>query len=185
MRTTNIYDTDKCSQDREGESKILAQMSEMFTTFTEKLNSLQSELDAFKLTKSTQGQTNVKGRGRGAEIVCFGCGERGHFKRSCPTLRNGNGRGKPSVRPVQPKYFRRKWRQRSRPPAYLGLNNSHDEAGIYINLTVNGVQGKFLVDTGATISLISKRVFYSIPMSTRPEIRQIQQTVISVNGTSL
>ena len=65
------------------------------------------------------------------------------------------------------------------------LNSFSTEAGVYIDLTVNNLPGKFVVDTGATVSLISKRLFYAIPTVERPALSQIRQTVLSTNGTAL
>ena len=69
--------------------------------------------------------------------------------------------------------------------AQQGLNSFSTEAGVYVDLTVNNLPGKFVVDTGATVSLISKRLFYAIPTVERPALSQIRQTVLPANGTAL
>ena len=56
---------------------------------------------------------------------------------------------------------------------------------MYIDLNINDVPGKFLVDTGATISLVSNKIFYALDKSERPEVRQLKQTIVIANGTNL
>jgi hypothetical protein len=47
------------------------------------------------------------------------------------------------------------------------------------------LQTKFLVDTGATVSLVSNKIFYALDKSKRPEVGPLRQTVVSANGTDL
>jgi predicted aspartyl protease len=56
---------------------------------------------------------------------------------------------------------------------------------MYIDLNINDVPGKFLVHTGATISLVSNKIFYALDKSERPEVRQLKQTIVIANGTNL
>jgi hypothetical protein len=56
---------------------------------------------------------------------------------------------------------------------------------MYIDLKINDVPAKFLVDTGATISLVSNKIFYALDKSKRPEVRQLRQTIVTANGTNL
>jgi hypothetical protein len=67
----------------------------------------------------------------------------------------------------------------------LGVNTSNKEAGMYIDLKINDVLAKFLVDTGATISLVSNNIFYALDKSKRPEVRPLRQTIVTDNGTNL
>jgi hypothetical protein len=39
---------------------------------------------------------------------------------------------------------------------------------MYIDLKINDVPAKFLVDTGATISLVSNKIFYALDKSEPP-----------------
>jgi predicted aspartyl protease len=80
---------------------------------------------------------------------------------------------------------RRRKHRRNQKRAYLGVNTSNKEAGMYIDLKINDVPAKFLVDTGATISLVSNKIFYALDKSKRPEVRQLRQTIVTANGTNL
>lgn len=44
----------------------------------------------------------------------------------------------------------------------VGTNTANDEAEMYVDVTINGRQARVLVDTGATVSLISHKLFYAI-----------------------
>ena len=68
--------------------------------------------------------------------------------------------------------------------AYLGVNTSNKEAGIYIDLKINDVPAKCLVDTAATISLVSNEIFYALDTSKRPEVRPLRTNLSSI-GQSL
>jgi predicted aspartyl protease len=67
----------------------------------------------------------------------------------------------------------------------LGVNTSNKEAGMYIDLKINVLQTKFLVDTGATVSLVSNKIVYALDKSKRSEVGPLRQIVVSANGTDL
>jgi hypothetical protein len=51
-------------------------------------------------------------------------------------------------------------------------------------LKINDAPAKFLVDTGATISLVSNEIFYVLDKSKRPEVRPLGKTIVTANGTN-
>ena len=55
---------------------------------------------------------------------------------------------------------------------------------MYIDLKINDLQTKCLVDAGATVSLESNKIFYALDKSKRPEV-PLRKTVVSANGTDL
>ena len=67
----------------------------------------------------------------------------------------------------------------------MGVNTSNKEAVIYIDLKINDVPAKCLVDTAATISLISNKIFYVLNKSNRSEVRPLRQTIVTANRTNL
>lgn len=67
----------------------------------------------------------------------------------------------------------------------VGTNTANDEAGMYVDVTINGRQARVLVDTGATVSLISHQLFYAIEEANRPCLSRISQQIISASGTPL
>ena len=46
--------------------------------------------------------------------------------------------------------------------------------GFYLEASVEGVKMVFTIDTGATKTVISERVYHSIPVSQRPVLRKKQ-----------
>jgi hypothetical protein len=50
---------------------------------------------------------------------------------------------------------RRRKHRRNQKRAYLGINTSNKEAGMYIDLKINDLQTKFLVDTGFVLYIPS------------------------------
>ena len=80
---------------------------------------------------------------------------------------------------------RRRKHGRNQKRAYLGVNTSNMEAGIYIDLKINDVPAKFLVDTAVTIRLVSNKIFYALDKSKRSEVRPLRQTIVTANRTNL
>ncbi|CAG2215679.1 unnamed protein product [Mytilus edulis] len=68
---------------------------------------------------------------------------------------------------------------------YVGENASNMEACAYIDVAVHNQPTKFLIDTGATVTLVSHALFYRIQKNERPELEPITQVIISANGTEL
>ena len=56
---------------------------------------------------------------------------------------------------------------------------------MYIDLKITDLETKFLVDTGATVSLVSNKIVYALDKSKRSEVGSLRQIVVSANGTDL
>ena len=63
------------------------------------------------------------------------------------------------------------------------MNKLAPEAGMFINAKVNGVITNLLIDTGATVTLIST-VFFK-DMSNMPTLSPSQGDILTANGESL
>ncbi|CAC5422756.1 unnamed protein product [Mytilus coruscus] len=59
------------------------------------------------------------------------------------------------------------------------------EAGAYIDVTVHNQPTKFLIDTGATVTLVLHALFFRIQKKERADLEPITQVIISANGTEL
>ncbi|CAC5390311.1 unnamed protein product [Mytilus coruscus] len=131
--------------------------TEMMDSFTKQLESLRIELNEFK--KSGQRKTADPKWKRNQQ--CYNCGKYGHFKRECRLQKQGgNGNGhyrnshNGSVRPVHSKTRRQRRKQ-----IKLNVQNySTKEAGAYIDVAIGNIKSSFLVDTGATVTLISNKL---------------------------
>ena len=119
------------------------------------MSTLTNEIHKLKLNRSA-GKTYDK-QARGKPLRCYECNKEGHIKRNCPKLKkrpyegeHKDSREKRGLgRPVRSK------QTSACPSGSIGVGSSLDEAGMYIDISVQGAQAKFLVDTGATLTLLS------------------------------
>ncbi|CAG2193218.1 unnamed protein product [Mytilus edulis] len=158
--------------------------TEMMDSFTKQLESLRMELNEFK----NSGQRNTADPEWKRNQQCYNCGKYGHFKRECRLRKQGgNGNGQyrnhenGSARPVHS----RTRRQRRKQIKLNVQNNSTTEAGAYIDVAIGNIKASFLVDTGATVTLISNKLFNSLRKEEMPNLNQVVQTIMSANGSEL
>ncbi|CAG2213232.1 unnamed protein product [Mytilus edulis] len=143
--------------------------TEMMDSFTKQLESLRMELNEFK----NSGQRNTADPEWKRNQQCYNCGGNGNGQ-----YRNHeNG----SARPVHS----RTRRQRRKQIKLNVQNNSTKEAGAYIDVAIGNIKASFLVDTGATVTLISNKLFNSLRKEEMPNLNQVVQTIMSANGSEL
>ncbi|CAC5409281.1 Retrovirus-related Pol polyprotein from transposon 297 [Mytilus coruscus] len=158
--------------------------TEMMDLFSKQLESLRMELNEFKKS----GQRNSADPERKRNQQCYSCGKYGHFKRECKLRKQGgneNGQYRNhengSARPVHSQT-----RKQRRKQIKLNVqNNSTKEAGAYIDVVIGNIKSSFLVDTGATVTLISNKLFNSLRKEEMLKLNQVVQTIMSANGTEL
>lgn len=98
-------------------------------------------------------------------MKCYYCHEEGHIRKNCPKLKNrdkekekrGNTRNKDSGSACQIRSRRR--RKRNYIHGHVGANNLCEEAGIFVQGNLNGSSAKLLIDTGASLTLVSRRFY--------------------------
>ena len=56
---------------------------------------------------------------------------------------------------------------------------------LYVKGELNGVQADFLVDSGASVSLMHPRVFNGIPVESRPRLEKVQCEITAANGSQI
>ncbi|CAG2238400.1 unnamed protein product [Mytilus edulis] len=129
------------------------------------LTDLQQEVRALKQTRAQY--QNHKNRG------CFNCGKFGHFKKDCPdsSVKRGhsNSQNLPEV-------------SHEKQNGVIGVNKLANEAGMFIEAKVNGCKAKMLIDTGATVSLISKKLFDSMGSHV---LSPMDREILTTNGSPL
>ena len=170
-----------------GEQSTLATVTTTMETasFKSTLERLEEKLDSLqKEVNSIKGKTLKKKDSPPQKKRCFKCGEEGHIRPNCPKKKTNNDMAskpkdstKPSANPLQ---TRRKRKQ----SAGIGTSSAVHEAGLYVKANVQGLNTKLLVDTGATITLISKEVYDRLPTSVKPTLRKVEQDILAANGTS-
>ncbi|XP_062599620.1 uncharacterized protein LOC134261188 [Saccostrea cucullata] len=67
------------------------------------------------------------------------------------------------------------------PSGSIGVGSSLDEAGMYIDISVQGVQAKFLVDTGATLTLLFSAMYEKIAENIGPKLQKVNQSILAAN----
>lgn len=60
-----------------------------------------------------------------------------------------------------------------------------EECGIYVEVKIKAVTARILVDTGATVTLVSESLYKKLPMLVRPYLHGITQTIMAVISTVL
>ncbi|CAC5390458.1 unnamed protein product [Mytilus coruscus] len=111
------------------------------------LELLLPELRSLTLVQAATYSKNRKKRG------CFNCGKFGHFKKDYP---ESSIQGAHSTNPQGPEVPHEKQN------GTVGVKKLANEAGMFIETKVNGTKAKMLIDTGATVSLISKKLFDTV-----------------------
>jgi predicted aspartyl protease len=58
----------------------------------------------------------------------------------------------------------------------------NNEAGIYVQAMINGSLSKMLIDTGAQLTLISKRMYDLLNHNSRPKLQESAHKVFNASG---
>jgi predicted aspartyl protease len=67
----------------------------------------------------------------------------------------------------------------------IGASTAGAEAGMFIEVMICGVKADFLVDTGATLSLASRRLTNQMAEALQPKLRAHSQKVMDAGGNYL
>uniref|UniRef100_A0A8W8J6L5 CCHC-type domain-containing protein n=1 Tax=Magallana gigas TaxID=29159 RepID=A0A8W8J6L5_MAGGI len=123
-------------------------------------------------------------------VVCYYCTEKGHIRRYCPSLksREADKKSEPyrnSLGEGKTRQIRSNRRKNKCINANIGANTSNQEAGIFLQTKVNEVQAKMLIDTGASLTLISKKIYDLMPQHTLPILEESSQRVLNASGDAL
>ena len=167
----NTIDTSKESKNEPGVSD---KIEGMLAAMNEQIANLRKELDEYKK------RANRPPFSGNISFQCYNCGEPGHVAKNCPSPKKEKGSDYTNKAPsVKQMHSRKKGRRK--PDVYLGTNTINEDGGFYVDLVVNGIPAKFLVDTGAIVSLVSNVLFEMLKWRDRPEIRQ-KNKITAANG---
>ncbi|XP_062579100.1 uncharacterized protein LOC134241021 [Saccostrea cucullata] len=151
----------------------------------DEIRKLLKEVNDMK-TKNSQDVVYKKKVGATSNRRCYLCGSPNHFRYDCPqgyrTQQNAAAQKKYSYNtkkhPVQNTF-----KCITSYKAQVGVNQIDPEAGMYVKTTILGIEANLLVDTGATLSVLSSKVYEAI--QNKPVLYKTNQIVSSACGTDL
>ncbi|CAG2239410.1 unnamed protein product [Mytilus edulis] len=156
--------------------------SQLLKTMSETLIELQKEMRDLK--------QNNKGRKQGGapqpcSFRCYACDEVGHRAFNCPAYpnfqynyQNPRYQNKPKTR-----YTNQNYENSDSTPGKVGVHKLFPDAGMFLKAKVNGIITDLLIDTGATVTVISTKMFKK--MSNMPYLTPTERDILTASGHSL
>ena len=95
--------------------------------------------------------------------------------------RENVGRGRGRARPLRSEVTT----NQSSIQGSIGVSSAAQEAGMYVEADIHQVKCKLLVETGATVSIVSNDIYQKIPDVARPILTSTNQEVLTASGDKL
>jgi hypothetical protein len=146
---------------------------------------IQKEMNfiKMKIDKQDSGRLHPK------VVTCHFCRKRGHMKKDCfhyKRLIEGKGHtGSQQKSTSQRKNSKDAGEKKNFSANRRGVSRKAGEAGIFVEAIMNGFRVKLLVDTGATLSIISPDILYSILNDPNPTLAPVDQPILMAECTAL
>jgi hypothetical protein len=135
------------------------------------------ELKAQRKESSPQASQKESNQTSEAQKVCYFCRKPGHIRKDCRAYKaqrraqqnhqTNDFKAKPSSRRIK-----------TSDNTPINASPVGLEAGLFIEMDVCGVKAKLLVDTGATVTLISTRLFHRIPEENQPKLSPFCRAIL-------
>ncbi|CAC5414114.1 unnamed protein product [Mytilus coruscus] len=154
----------------------------LLKTISETLIELQKEIRDLK-------QNNKGWKQGGAPqpfpFKCYACDEVGHRAFECPTYPNYEyDYQRPRYQnKSKTRYTNQNYEKSDSTPRKVGVHKLSPDAGMFLKAKVNGIITDLLIDTGATVTVISTKMFTK--MSNMPNLIPTERDILTANGDSL
>ena len=135
------------SEKKASENEVSSVMSTL-QKLTTSMDRLQREIKDLKTKREHRYQTPRQEDDWRKRAQCHNCGKKGHIKRDCPTKDVAINSNAPQAIASD-----------KTTAGKLGVNRQVGDAGIFVKVDIDNLEHKFLVDTGATVTLLSKEAF--------------------------
>ena len=178
--------------DQEGQSNdtINKDLRDWMTKMERNIGTLSKEIAL--LSKGSTGKTESRENFDGKtfrkrrklpveEIECYTCHKKGHYQRNCPENTASNREAQRSTnKRNSPDPQKAKSNQMT---GRLGACTS--ESGMFVNVLINDIQAKFLIDTGTTVSMLSRRLYDTLKDQSCYEMQKTKMKVFTADGTQM
>ena len=167
MRSTNQQE--QKDTDRQDELKVLKntmfKMQKTLESLTGRRNTndKNQSAQAFKQSNKQNDTSQDQQRTR-YKRKCWTCGSEEHFRRDCPQTEKKDSSAKNDHQTKQVASF---------------------GSGLFLNCKVNGIPVESLIDTGATLTIISMRLWDTIKQCSSPRLEPFNSQVSTASGESV
>jgi hypothetical protein len=117
---------------------------------------------------------------------CYICGSDKHLRRHCPMQRDTTFHSNPRQRMAN--VYQHKSEDLSQDKSHKTdehsrIVHSHKESGAYVTAKIFGMNAYLLIDTGATVSFLSKVIYGNMLGTKKGLVENVESDVLSANGS--